>query len=75
MLIMDNQEQFWVMFWSLIVVLIISIVGMSLVHHSIQDSKITEMIESGKDPIAAMCAVEGRTRSPVCVISAMKEIQ
>ncbi len=70
---MGNENKFWLSLWTIIAmtfsILIVSITGYWIDHNA----KIVELVNSGVDPVAAMCALQDDYgRNPVCLVLAAK---
>ena len=69
---MDNDGKFWFSLWSMVAVTAIAITAIAAVYYVDANTKITEMVKSGADPILSKCAISGSNYAPICVLRAEK---
>ena len=68
-----SENTFWTFFNAIIGATIIAVVYLSTDYWKDQDGKIVELIGTGVDPVAAICAMQDDYgKMPVCVILATK---
>jgi hypothetical protein len=71
---MDSEDKFWISVWAILAVVIISITLATMLYWKDHNAKLTEMVNNGTNPIAAMCALQDHFgRNPVCIILATKK--
>ena len=73
---MDGEQKFWLSFFGLIAAFLIVVV-MSCAAIVINDSnKLSELVKSGVNPIAATCAINNKTENQqMCITYILKEKQ
>ncbi len=70
---MDSENKYWLGFFSIVGIVIISVLFISLSYWKDHNAKIVELIGEGVDPVAAMCAMQNSYgRMPVCIVLAVK---
>ena len=70
---MDSENKFWAATWSIAGLTLLGVIWLSTSYWSDHNKKIVELIGSGVDPVAAMCAMQDDYgKNPVCIILATK---
>lgn len=67
----NSENRFWVSIWALAAGALVSIILISSIYNAAQDNRITEMVESGVNPIEAHCAFAGERESAMCTAIAL----
>lgn len=66
-----NDNEFWVSIWKVIAVTFIAVIVSGVTSCQMTNSRITEMVKAGADPIDAMCAVSSES-TQICTIVVSK---
>lgn len=67
---MDNENKFWLALWTMCGVCILGIGVLMTYSAHLEDTKLTQMVENGVDPLRAKCALsstEATKASAVCI--------
>jgi hypothetical protein len=73
MVINMKEGTFWFLFWVVAAVVVISLASITAIYWTNHNTKIVRLIESGVNPVAAMCAMQDDYgHHPTCVILATK---
>jgi len=73
---MNDESKFWISINAIIFTAIVFIVFFSTTYWKDHNAKIVEMVGSGTDPVAAMCAMQDDYgKMPVCIILATKTLR
>jgi hypothetical protein len=70
---MDNESKFWISINAIVFTAIVSVVYFATEYWRDHNTKVVSLIESGVDPVAALCALQDDYgRNPTCIILAAK---
>ncbi len=73
---MSDESKFWIACSAIIGTTIVLIVLLSTSYWKDHNGKIVELIGSGTDPVAAMCAMQDDYgKMPVCLVLATKKTE
>jgi len=65
---MNGEQKFWLSCWTIIALVIISILGSILLYSASVDTKVANLVKEGIHPIAANCAIKDDLGTePICV--------
>lgn len=70
---MNEEGKFWVAVWRTVAA---GLVGLSAVIASCtahNTAAVRSMVDAGANPIDAKCALDQESRSPICVVRALKQ--
>ena len=70
---MSNESRFWIAINAIVFSAIVGIVFLSTSYWKDHNTKIVDLIGSGVNPVAAMCAMQDDYgKMPVCIVLATK---
>lgn len=71
---MSNDSKFWILINAIISTAFVLIVFISTAYWDNHNAKIVDLVKSGVDPVAAMCAMQDDYgRHPTCIVLAAKK--
>ena len=70
----NNENNFWVGFWTLAGIVLIALTTLGVYAGHIEDQKVVDLVSNGADPIVAKCSLELSDRGaiPLICVEALK---
>lgn len=70
---MDSEEKFWLVVWSLVAAVVVTIALCLTITAANTTNKVAEAVKAGVDPLAAKCALDMPAESSKILCAYLKE--